>query len=815
MPQMTGPKARFPWKALAHGLRKISAAGGSGSLVARGMRAGLKEEHVDREWVQATIDHMPHGLIVFDRHQRIVLWNCRYIELYGIPPEIVKAGLGFRDLLLHRREAGSLSADVDEYHDSVVTSLSEGRIAKFISKTRTGRFIQVINTPLPGGGWLATHDDVTEQQGLIVALRRAENAAQDQKSQLDAALNNMAHGVCMYNEHGIIVLFNRRYRELMDEEETFLQGLPLLDLLKHRRRTGAFLGDPESFYQSLLRSVRAGEITVTEITKESGIVLRVVHHPMDGGGWVATFEDVSEQRQIAQERDRTRQFLDCIIENIPVPVFVKDAKDRRFLFINRAGEKFWGMLRSQLIGRTADHVYPVQQAARIAARDTEALNTGESFWDEREVQTPGNGVRVASSRLLTVPGVDGTKYLIGVFDDVTERKRLESERDRNAALLNAILEHVPVTIFAKEPRERRYVFVNRAAEALWGVPRDAAIGKTAYDLFPKSAADLITARDDELLEQKHQLFHIIHQVEMPGNSKRLVNSTRVAILDDEGQPQYLLGVIEDVTERAKADDRIKYMAHHDILTGLSNRALFLEKMDEAIDRLNRCSEAFSVLMVDLDRFKEINDTLGHDAGDQLLMEIASRLKDSLRENDVVARLGGDEFAVIQTREKDQLKAATALANRIVKLVAEPFDVNGSYVTVGASIGISLAPIHGHHAGDLLKKADLALYQAKAEGRNCYNIFDSELAVRADARHILERELRAAIMTDDIVVHYQPIVDIQSRRARNRGAGPLATPCSRVRSSVGIYFSRRRDRPYHLYRGDCAAKSVCCCRDVAR
>lgn len=362
------------------------------------------------------------------------------------------------------------------------------------------------------------------------------------------------------------------------------------------------------------------------------------------------------------------------------------------------------------------------------------------------------------------PGADGrAKHPIGGFDDLAEFRRLEIEYIRDPALLNAILENVPVAILAREPSERRYVFLNRAAEALLGVSRYKAIGKTASELFSEGAADVIAARDDELLKHRHKACSTTHRIETLVGDQRLVNSTKIAIVDENDEPQYLLDVIEDVTQRAQADERIRYMAHHDILTGLANRALFVEKIEEAIARLHRRGEEFAVLMVDLDRFKEINDSLGHDAGDQLLMEIACRLKLSLRGSDVVARLGGDEFAIIQASNGELIRHASALSERIIDLVSEPFDINGSNVIVGASIGISLAPAHGSDAGELLKRADLALYQAKADGRNCYSFFDADLAIKAHARHSLERDLRSAISNDEIEVHYQPIIEIGSQQ----------------------------------------------------
>jgi diguanylate cyclase (GGDEF)-like protein/PAS domain S-box-containing protein len=467
----------------------------------------------------------------------------------------------------------------------------------------------------------------------VLVRARAES---DQRVALDAAINDMSQGLLMFDAAERIVVCNRRYIEMYGlSPDVVKPGLGIRDLLVHRKERGSFTGDVDQYHRELVAGLADTRTFSRTVQLADGRSIRIVNQAMANGGWVATHEDITERRKAELELERTKAFLDTVIENVPVTVFVKDV------------------------------------------------------------------------------------------------------------------------------REQRYVLVNRAAEQLWGIPRDEVIGKHALDLFPKQTADLILARDGELLAHSGQQFHTTHQVETPHNGTRLVESRRIAILDEQGKPEYLLGVVEDVTERARADERIKYMAHHDLLTGLSNRALFMEKIEEAGARLRRRGETFTVFMLDLDRFKNVNDSLGHPEGDSLLKQTAQRLKSALRETDVLARLGGDEFAILQAGEDNQWEDASSLADRIVDIMTRPYDINGNKVSIGTSIGIALAPTDGIEPSELMKKADLALYRMKSEGRNGYRFFDAQMTADADALHRLEHDLREAISRGELEVHYQPIINVQT------------------------------------------------------
>ena len=230
---------------------------------------------------------------------------------------------------------------------------------------------------------------------------------------------------------------------------------------------------------------------------------------------------------------------------------------------------------------------------------------------------------------------------------------------------------------------------------------------------------------------------------------------------------------DDITERRRAEQQIAHMARHDALTGLPNRVLFRERLAEALAGVSRGGK-LAVLYLDLDRFKGVNDTLGHPIGDELLKAVAGRLRHCVRETDTVARLGGDEFAIIQTGIEQPLDAAT-LARRIGEAVRAPYELDGHAVVVDASIGIAIAPSDGDEPDELLKNADMALYRAKADGRGTYRFFEPAMDMRMKARRELEIELRQALAAGEFELHYQPLVNLDDRRDhRLRGAAALAT-----------------------------------------
>jgi diguanylate cyclase (GGDEF)-like protein/PAS domain S-box-containing protein len=439
-------------------------------------------------------------------------------------------------------------------------------------------------------------------------------------------------------------------------------------------------------------------------------------------------------------------------------------RDRRLVICNKRYGEMYGL--------TAELTKPGTKLRSIL----EAAVAGPMPSDEADQLINIRLKTIAEQRTLYAENVqnDGRIYAVSrqpmsdggwvaTHLDVTEQRRVERGLDETKRFLDSIIESIPVGVIVKDAKTRRYVLVNRTFEAGIGLPRSDLLGRTVFEVHKPGDAQLIDDADAECLQGGDSVNYNEIDLDTPFRGVRTLATNRFAMRNSQGNPEYLIAVIEDVTERKKAEQRIAFMAHHDALTGLANRAALVQRIDEAAARRRRRGEPFTVLLLDLDRFKQVNDTLGHLAGDALLIDVAGRLRSLLRDTDVLARLGGDEFAIIQASQVDQREAAMSLAERIIEMIGKPFEVDGGNITIGTSIGIALALEHDAGSDTLLKMADLALYRAKSAGRNGYCFFDPEMSQVASARLEIENDLRRAIRQNELELHYQPIIDTKTRK----------------------------------------------------
>ncbi len=345
--------------------------------------------------------------------------------------------------------------------------------------------------------------------------------------------------------------------------------------------------------------------------------------------------------------------------------------------------------------------------------------------------------------------------LVAALSDRQSKAKLRQQK----ILLDTAIENMSQGLCMYDA-DGRIVLFNERYRKMMGLPAASLKGRSLLDLLHQRKASGEFAGDPEAYFA--QLIAKIR--EGKSNSTVLEVSARctVRVIDHPMQGGGWVTTLEDLSEWREAQAQIAHMARHDVLTNLPNRRLFREQLEQALHRITR-NEQVAVFCIDLDNFKDVNDSLGHPTGDDLLKEVACRLSKCVRKSDTVSRLGGDEFAIVQVGREPQPLEASSLASRLVEVVGAPYDIEGHQVIIGTSIGISLAPGDGSDPDQLLKNADMALYRAKADGRGTYRFFEAGMDARAQARRLLMLDMRAALLRGEFEVYYQPIYDLETDR----------------------------------------------------
>lgn len=453
------------------------------------------------------------------------------------------------------------------------------------------------------------------------------------------------------------------------------------------------------------------------------------------------------QREVTQRRSAQARLADAL-ESSREGVVVVDCEGRIALANSQAADFF---------GSSPEQLRPGVEfvgAVKDAAGGTALARQGDRLPTTGETRL-ADGRWLRMSRNATQEG-----GFIVVCSDISVLKEQEAELTATNLRLDAALDNMSQGLCLYDANNRLQV-VNRRFFEIFGLSSERVHpGMTFREILGMSviAGNHVGKTAPELIaEQERFISQRAHGTQFQELSHgRVVTMAHQATTDGGWVATY-----EDVTERRHAEARIVFMARHDALTNLPNRVLFAERIEQAVAQMGRGSD-FAVLCLDLDNFKQVNDSLGHPVGDQLLRQVSERLQACVREIDTVARLGGDEFAIVQ-REVKQPEDAATLARRVVELVSAPYQIDGQSLRVGVSIGISLAPADGTSCEKLLKNADLALYRAKAERRGIWHFFEAEMDARLQSRRRLEMELREALANNELKLLYQPIYDLERER----------------------------------------------------
>lgn len=704
---------------------------------------------------QLALDGIEQGVCVYDADNRIVLVNRRYIELFDMSADLVRLGTRYRDVLAHSVAIGNIPADeLDALYAARIALITAGKPFRTRQTLASGLVITLELKPLPDGGWMTICDDVSR-------LARLETELQLQTERSQHALAHMSHGLIMYDADGRVVVCNERFLQFYNLDPNVVKpGLSHGAAIDHwlsRGNKAAMPGD--EFRDARMKDVRTRSPKTVLVTRYDGRRVQAVSRFMPDGGWVTVHEDVTERLQHEETLKQQNLMLDAALENMAHGLAFYDS-DMRLRICNSTYQKIYrlspeesapGTHLSELIERSMANgafasEYSPQQIleaarARIASRDSSPI---------RRSMTNNT---VISLRYCALP--EGG--FVATYEDITEREHAVEELSEQYRRFDAALNNMSHGLCMLDSNLRMIVCNRRYIEMFGLSPEIVKPGISMREIMEHScdlgihpnttAAKIYADYVERLREGEHTLHrHLSDGRIIKLNHKRMEHGGWVV-------------TYEDVTERHKAQARVAHMAQHDSLTDLPNRTLFREKMGEGLSQVAIAGGAMAVLCFDLDNFKTVNDRLGHAAGDRLLRWVAARLKENVGEHDTVARLGGDEFAVLQRGPQPQ--SAERLARRLVEIIGHPPPLESQSIHVGVSVGIAIAPDHGLDADELMKCADLALYQAKAKGRGAYRLFEPEMEEEARSRHALEHDLRGALEANQFHLVFQPQVRLDT------------------------------------------------------
>jgi diguanylate cyclase (GGDEF)-like protein/PAS domain S-box-containing protein len=526
--------------------------------------------------------------------------------------------------------------------------------------------------------------------------------------------------------------------------------------MEYRRDNGTLRGDPEVYETELKAQLEDGGRAAFVRQTEDGRLVAMSNRPIAGGGWIATHRDITE----ASAREKSFQLL---FDANPVPMCVIDSATLKFLAVNESAVELYGFSRSEFLRLTLADIRPGRDIDSIRRRVREHPTEAGDPYEHRIADGSRIDVMIYA-RNLHYAGVEAR---LMAMHDVTASRRLEAELRRNRAFLNAIIETIPLPILVKRiPAEAADAstwpveLVNRATAEMFALPQQRWTGKTLNELFPAQQNAAAIARDNDALKSDAPVVMSDHILHLPTSQARNITSRRVVIRNDAGTPEHMIALLEDITERREAEARISRMAHFDPLTNLANRASFDACFAATIAAAEASDSQVAVICMDLDGFKEVNDTFGHSAGDEVLRQVAARLS-AVAEGAFLARFGGDEFTLLVGEEGD-FASSRAMAAKLLAAMQDDLVVDGHNVSVRLTLGIAVYPLHGRDGETVIANADRAMYRAKAMSPGTALFFDSDMDAQIRERRAMQDDLRSAVAQGALALHYQPQVDMAGR-----------------------------------------------------
>lgn len=489
------------------------------------------------------------------------------------------------------------------------------------------------------------------------------------------------------------------------------------------------------------------EVILTPIIVNDKKVLHVV------------WKDISDRKKSDLALTNSYNLLTTIIDTVPLRIFWKDRSLNYLgcntLFAKDAGKSTPG----DIIGKSDYDLVWKDQAEIYRSDDRSVIDskTSKLFYDETQTGVDGKEICLRVSKVPLYNDQNEPIGILGVYEDITKHKSAETALKDSRAQLQAIIENEPESVTLMD-RGCRLIDINPAGLEI--LQADTLKQALEYPFL------------SYVLPQGYEAFMALHKEVMKGNSgalefelqglkgeRRWLDIQAVPMRDSDDNVTMMLGISRDITQRKKSEKHIEYMVNHDALTDLPNRAKLDEKLRDILHLAKRNQWGFALMFLDLDHFKDINDTLGHDVGDNLLIELSRRIQSLMREEDTVARFGGDEFILLLPNT--DTNGAQEVAQKLLKIIQNPFTLQQHNLTVSASIGIALYPADGLDKETLFKNADISMYRAKDEGRNSYSFFTQEMQTISRRKQELSNALHQALKNNELHLVYQPQLSLKT------------------------------------------------------
>jgi diguanylate cyclase (GGDEF)-like protein/PAS domain S-box-containing protein len=470
-------------------------------------------------------------------------------------------------------------------------------------------------------------------------------------------------------------------------------------------------------------------------------------------------------RSLTSKVGRAEDQLTALASAIPGVVYqrrVQTNGEIRYTYISESAYDLFGVSAETILANPEALFQHYRPDYRKSFREKLLKASAEmQIWDvEATINRPDGTIRYTHAIARPTKEEDGSVLWTGVILDATRIKEAElAAKEAAITTRNSIVESLSQGLLMFD-RDDKLTICNSHFLKLYPALASYVTPGTSYNDIIHAELDAkinphapgLNTRD-ELVDRlvRHGETHLVYEREM-------ANDRHILVTEYKTPEKETVVIYADISELKRRERKIKHLAHHDSLTGLPNRVVFREKLEEATSKAAQEKSTAAVLCLDLDRFKHVNDTLGHHVGDVLLQEVARRLQSVVRREDVACRLGGDEFAVIMPNVKS-VDLPTSLAWRILDALSRPYTINDQTIISGTTIGIAMSAKGEVAPDDVLKNSDLALYRAKSEGRGTFRFFEADMDAKAQARRLMEIELRAALALDQLEVHYQPLIDI--------------------------------------------------------